>query len=80
MMRLVTQSLSAQHQTNTSGDARSVNQLVAQQHYVISISHPELFTVYQPWLKGFSGQSEALDLTGSNTALWFFAIGGTILD
>jgi len=72
---LVTQSLSASTSDQYKAVMQKVNQLVAQQHYVISISHPELFTVYQPWLKGFSGQSEALDLTGSNTALWFFQFG-----
>ena len=32
------------------------NKLVAQQHYVISICQPSLYTVYQPWLKGYNAQ------------------------
>ena len=72
---LVTQALTASTTDAYKAVMLKVNQLVAQQHYVISICQPELFTVYQPWLKGFTNQNEALSATGANSALWFFQFG-----
>jgi ABC-type transport system substrate-binding protein len=72
---LVTQSLTASTTDQYKAVMQKVNQLVAQQHYVISVCQPQLFTVYQPWLKGFSAQNESLSATGSNSALWFFQFG-----
>ena len=54
---------------------QQVNKLVAEQHYSISICKPQVFTMYQPWVKGFSAQNESLSATGSNSALWFFQFG-----
>ena len=72
---LVAQSLTASTVDSYKAVMQQVNQLVAQQHYVISICQPELFTAYQPWLHGFSAQNESLSATGSNSALWFFQFG-----
>ena len=41
------------------------NLYVAQQHYVISLLNPSSFNVYQPWLKGYSGQS--FSMTGGSS-------------
>ena len=54
---------------------QQLNKLVAEQHYSISICKPQLFTAYQPWVHGFSGQMNALTATGSNSALFFFQYG-----
>ena len=54
---------------------QKINKLVAEQHYVISIAQPETFSVYQPWLKGYHGQSNSLSATGPNSVLWFFQYG-----
>jgi peptide/nickel transport system substrate-binding protein len=50
------------------------NKLVAQQHYVISVCQPNLYTIYQPWLKGFAGQNQSLQGT-NGWMLWFFQYG-----
>jgi ABC-type transport system substrate-binding protein len=35
---------------------KDANKYVAEHHFVISLLTPDTFEVYQPWLKGFSGQ------------------------
>jgi ABC-type transport system substrate-binding protein len=50
------------------------NKLVAQRHYVISVCQPYLFCLYQPWLKGFSGQSNSVQGI-SSSMLFFFQYG-----
>jgi peptide/nickel transport system substrate-binding protein len=35
---------------------RDVNEYVVRQHYVISLLQPKLFSLNQPWLKGYNGQ------------------------
>jgi peptide/nickel transport system substrate-binding protein len=72
---LVTQALSASTTDAYKAIMQKVNQLVAQQHYVISVCQPELFTCYQPWVGGFTNQNESLSATGANSALWFFQFG-----
>jgi peptide/nickel transport system substrate-binding protein len=72
---LVTQAASASSTDAYKAVMQQVNQLVAQQHYVISICQPELFAVYQPWLHGFTNQNESISATGANSALWFFQFG-----
>ena len=69
---LVTESLSALTVDAYKAVMQKVNKLVAEQHYVISICQPQLFTVYQPWIHGFHAQNNSLSLTGSNSALFFF--------
>ena len=36
------------------------NKYVAQKHYVISLLQPNSFVFYQPWLKGYNGQNQAI--------------------
>ena len=40
------------------------NEYVARQHLVVSLLQPNLYSVCQPWLKGFSGQDQSIG--GSN--------------
>ena len=35
---------------------RDANEYVARQHFAISLLQPNLFALYQPWFKGYSGQ------------------------
>ena len=30
------------------------------QHYAIALLHPSLYGLYQPWLKGYNGQNQAV--------------------
>ena len=39
---------------------KDANEYVAQQHFVISLLQPNLFAFYQPWLKGYNGQDDAI--------------------
>jgi peptide/nickel transport system substrate-binding protein len=36
------------------------NERAMRQHYTISLLHPNLFALYQPWLKGYNGQNQAV--------------------
>jgi ABC-type transport system substrate-binding protein len=36
------------------------NDRAMRQHYTISLLHPNLFALYQPWLKGYNGQNQAV--------------------
>ena len=52
---------------------RDANEYVARQHFVISLLQPVTYGLYQPWLKGYSGQLESI--SGSNagaTMLYFY--------
>ena len=54
----------------TVSDAKQVvsaaDEYTAQQHYVISLLQPNLYNLYQPWLKGYNGQYQSL--SGSSTS------------
>ena len=39
---------------------RTMDQYVAQQHFIISLVQPSFFALTQPWLKGFDGQNFSL--------------------
>jgi ABC-type transport system substrate-binding protein len=39
---------------------RDDNEYVARQHFVISLLIPINFNLYQPWLKGYSGQARSI--------------------
>jgi ABC-type transport system substrate-binding protein len=51
---------------------RDANEYVARQHFSISLLSPGLFTVYQPWLKGFHGQFGAVCSAAGSPQLLFF--------
>jgi len=72
---LVTQAAAASTVDQYKVIMQKVNQLVVQQHYVISICQPSLFTVWQPWLKGYAGQNNCLSGTGPSSPLLFFEYG-----
>ena len=46
------------------------NKYVAQQHFVVSISQPSVYHLYQPWLKGWDKQSNAIS---NDTLMGFYA-------
>jgi len=48
------------------------NQYVAQQHFVISLLEPDVFALYQPWLKGYNAQNSALTGTSSPALVGFY--------
>jgi ABC-type oligopeptide transport system substrate-binding subunit len=39
---------------------KAANDRVMRQHYAISLLHPSLYALYQPWLKGYNGQNQAV--------------------
>ena len=45
------------------------NTYMASQHWEISLCTPNLFALYQPWLKGYNGQSFSISGTGTGP-LW----------
>jgi peptide/nickel transport system substrate-binding protein len=51
----------------------AANEEVAQQHFVISLLQPVSFSLYQPWLKGYNGQSQSVWGTNGPKYLGFFA-------
>jgi len=44
---------------------RDANEFIARQHPEISLLTPNVFALYQPWLKGYSGQNMSISGTGS---------------
>ena len=47
------------------------NKYMAAQHWVISVCNPNVFALYQPWLKGYNAQSFSISESGgSSGALW----------
>jgi ABC-type transport system substrate-binding protein len=53
---------------------RKANEYVARQHFTISLLHPMLFSLNQPWFKGFTGQNMAISGgTSGPVLLGFYA-------
>ena len=48
------------------------NQYVAQQHFVVSLLQQMQFCLYQPWLKGYNGQRNALSGSSGPQLLFFY--------
>jgi ABC-type transport system substrate-binding protein len=51
------------------------NQYLSQQEWVLSLLNPSSFNVYQPWLKGYAGQSFAM--TGGSSGPMMFGYYGS---
>ena len=51
---------------------KDANEYVARQHFVISLLQPNLFAFYQPWLKGYNGQTFAISGTAAGIQLLGF--------
>ena len=49
------------------------NKYVAQQHFVISLLQPTLYSLYQPWLEGYSSQYGAVSGSSGPELLFFYA-------
>ena len=53
---------------------REANEYVARQHFAISLLFPSTYSLYQPWLKGYSGQfGSVCSGAGSPQLLFFYA-------
>ena len=46
---------------------KQANQYIAENHFSISLLQPNLFSLSQPWLKGYTGQNNSV--TGVNIGL-----------
>jgi ABC-type transport system substrate-binding protein len=51
---------------------RDANEYVARQHFAISLIQPMQYSLYQPWLNGFSGQFFAVSAASGGPPLLFF--------
>jgi ABC-type transport system substrate-binding protein len=51
---------------------RDCNERVARQHFLISLLQPMEYTLYQPWLKGFSGQRDAISGAAGPHHLFYY--------
>jgi len=54
---------------------KEANLYVAQQHFTISLCQTNTFAFYQPWLKGYDGQSNAISGTGGGPNCAGFYMG-----
>jgi peptide/nickel transport system substrate-binding protein len=54
---------------------QQANQYLSQQQWVVSLLNPSSFNVYQPWLKGYAGQSFAM--TGGSSGPMMFGYYGS---
>ena len=53
---------------------KDANEYIARQHFSISLLQPNLFAIYQPWLKGYNAQDRSI--TGGTTSpklIFFYA-------
>ena len=51
---------------------RKANELVARQHFAISLLQPMQYSLYQPWLKGYQAQFFAVSAASGGPPLIFF--------
>ena len=58
---------------------KDANEYVARQHFGISLLTPNLFGLYQPWLKGYNGQTNAIS-GGSGPILMGFYLSRFWID
>jgi len=67
-----TQAAAATTVTQVQQIVQNANQYVAQNHFVISLLNPMGFNLVQPWLKGYSGQVNALSGNVGPSYLFFY--------
>ena len=68
---LYAKALAATNLSDTQSILVQGNTYMAAQHWEISLCTPNLFALYQPWLKGYSGQSFSISGSGGATGpLW----------
>ena len=53
------QALAATSNDQIKALLQQANQVISQQHYMICLTQPSTFTIYQPWLNGFTAQFSA---------------------
>jgi peptide/nickel transport system substrate-binding protein len=51
---------------------KDANEYAARQHWVVSLVQPKLYTLYQPWFKGYNGQSNSIAGATSGVLLSFY--------
>jgi peptide/nickel transport system substrate-binding protein len=51
---------------------RDANEYESRQHYVISLVQPNLFTLIQPWFKGYNGQFDSVNSSSNGPQKGFF--------
>jgi hypothetical protein len=67
------QAMAATNMDEIKKVVKDANLYVAQQHFAISLLQPKIFTMYQPWLKGYNGQNNAL--TGDKCPRFLYSYG-----
>jgi len=51
---------------------KNCDEYVAEQHFAISLIQPNLFALYQPWLKGYNGQFGSISGAAAGPTLLYF--------
>jgi peptide/nickel transport system substrate-binding protein len=59
---------------------RDANEYVAREHFTITLLHPRAYSLYQPWLKGFSGQFGSAWAHAGGPAMLSFYLGRFWID
>ena len=68
---LYLKALAATNVTDTKALVVQGNTNMAAQHWEITLCTPNMFALYQPWLKGYNGQAFSVSALGGGTgALW----------
>jgi peptide/nickel transport system substrate-binding protein len=69
----ITKTLAATNLDDVKEFVKEQSEYVAQQHYVISLLQPMSFCLYQPWLKGYSGQTRGISGSSNPFFMGFYA-------
>ena len=68
-----TKAMAATSVDDTKKIIKDANEYVARQHFTISLCQINTFNLYQPWLKGYTGQNGATSAdTGGPQSLFFY--------
>ena len=71
-------------ETTTADDMkklmRDANEYIARQHFTVTLLHPKAYSLYQPWLKGFSAQFGSAWAHAGGPAMLSFYLGRFWID
>ena len=67
-----TQALAATTQDGVKQVLQKANEYIVRQHWSISLLEPSIYSLYQPWLKGFTGQNNAFSNGASGPSVLLF--------
>jgi peptide/nickel transport system substrate-binding protein len=59
---------------------RDANERAARQHFAISLLEPQGYALYQPWLKGYSGQGHSIWMNGGGPVMAAFYLARFWID